>query len=360
MDDTRIDSVSNKIIFSRSNFTLYQRKLLGLIIETLSPYLFNEISAKYGKAIKYQLGVFNMSHIVYKASDICPPSEYGELRKALHDLKNRFYEIETDEIYLGSSLILKYEFNKRSEIVELGIDNKLYELALDLTDGYSLYQTNVLLSFTSIYAMRIYELLAKWRNKLSFQITIDELRQMTDTQSKYALTKDLKKYVLDVAKKQLDELDITDLRFDYQDIKKGRSIVGFKIKIIKTKHAHEQNQLTAKVSLHWDFSKDLIENFAKYNLVIKGRNLDLVKALKQAVGEQKLALEMDSIFEKSKIMKNPQGYMIKSLQNYLKNTQKEPAEMTPVERKQHAENARKGDTEGSPKAIGDLFANLKK
>lgn len=92
--------------------------------------------------------------------------------------------------------------------------------------------------------------------------------------------------------------------------------------------------------------------------MLKGKNIDLVKALVKIVGEQKLSLEMDMIFEKAKDTTNPQAYMIKSLKNYLQNATKEPAEMTVAERKKHAENVRKGETGGSLKSFGDLFANL--
>jgi plasmid replication initiation protein len=175
----------------------------------------------------------------------------------------------------------------------------------------------------------------------------------------YSDTKDLKKRVLDIAVEQINNSEVTDINVKYVDLKKGKKVTGFGFYLEKTDHSHEQTQIANKVSLRWDFSKDLIENFAKYDLIIKGKNLDLVKSLKAEVGEQKLATEMDSIHEKAKLMNNPQGYMISSLKKYLENAKKEPADMTIGERKKHAENVRNGETGGKPASFGDLFAKLK-
>ena len=214
------------------------------------------------------------------------------------------------------------------------------------------------MSFTSIYAMRMYEILAKWRNKNTFYQSIEELRRLTDTLDKYPQIFDWKKRVLDVAKMQMDSSEISDLKFTYSEKKKGKSIIGFTFSVIKTKNAHEEKQKAGKVSLYWDFTKSIVDNFSKYNLILKGKNLELVKTLVKEVGEQKLSLEMDMIFEKAKDTANPQAYMIKSLKNYLQNATKEPVNMTVDERKKHAENARKSDTDNSPKSFGDLFKNL--
>lgn len=206
--------------------------------------------------------------------------------------------------------------------------------------------------------MRIYEILAKWRNKEVFEISLEELRRLTDTINKYSDTNDFKKRVLDSAKQQLDESEITDLRFDYSERKTGKKIIGFKIRVYKTDMSHEVKQRANQVSLYWDFSKSVIDNFKKYDLILKGKNLELVKALVNVVGEQKMSLEMDMIFEKAKDTPNPQAYMIKSLKNYLQNATKEAIDMSIGERKKHAENARKSDTDNSPKSFGDLFKNL--
>lgn len=363
-DNTIIEvtAVNNKLILSRSNFSVPQRRILSVIVESLSPYLKNEISKAHGKEISYQLGAFDTADIAYKASDISRPDDYDELRKALRELTGRSVFIETDEVDYGTHLILKYEFDKRSEILKIKTDTKLFNLlfSYDKEIGYTLYQTKVVLSFTSIYAMRLYEIIAKWRGKPKTYIPLEELRRLTDTQDKYLLTADFKKRVLDTAKEQLDDSEITDLKFDFKEEKKGRKVVGFHFYIFKTDKAHDgPRKKVEKISLRWDFSKELTENFNHFGLNIKGKNLETVKALKVLLGEKTLARKLEELYEVARDKTNPPGYIITSLKNALLEEVSEkdnPIEMTPEERKLYAERERKKE----PSSFGELLNNMTK
>lgn len=352
-----LTTVSNKIVLSRSNFSLPQRKILAAIISVISPILNGVLTANKNH-LPIQLSTDNFQEINYKASELSLPENYLELRKALAELCTRGVFIETDEIDYGSTLISEYEFNKRSEYITLHVSKKLYSLLLDLTQGYTTYQTQVLLSFSSIYAMRLYEIIAKWRNKTTFYISIEELRRLTDTIDKFERTNDIKKYVLQVAKQQLNDSEITDLRFDYKKKKIGRKIIGFDIFIYKTEFAHDLPQRKLQeASLHWDFSKDMIENFKTFGLVgLKGKNLETIKALQTLLGENKLALEIERIHSYAADKPNTIGYIIASLKNTLVSGQDEKVTETVSERKKVAENARKGE----PTSFSDLFNQFKK
>ena len=352
-----LTTVSNKIVLSRSNFSVPQRKILVAIISVISPVL-NGVLTENKNHLPLNLTSGNFQEIEYKASALSLPGNYDELRKALEELCTRGVFIETDEIHFGSTLIAEYEFNKSTEYIKLHVSKKLYSILLDLTQGYTIYQTQVLLSFSSIYAMRMYEIIAKWRNKPKFYVSLEELRYLTDTQNKYANTKDFKKRVLDAAKSQLDASDITDLKFDYAERKKGKKVLGFDIFIQKTKHAHDiiENKVQG-VSLRWDFSKDMIANFEKFGLVgLKGKNLETIKALKTLLGEKKLAAEIERIYIHASEKTNAMGYIIASLKNALLGLKTEPADMTPEERRKHAETVRNGE----PQQLGDLFKSFKK
>lgn len=318
-----LTAVSNKIVLSRSNFNVPQRRVLAAIIESISPLLKQEITKiKQGSAISVEPLIDQTAKITYKASLLSRPDDYGELRKALTGLQQRIisweYMEEGEKVFVSTPLIGQHKFKERSEVVEIWVFHELYDFLLDLSQGYTLYQTGVLLSFTSIYAMRIYEILAKWRNKGQFYITMDELRWLTDTTDKFERNNDFKRKVIDIAKEQLDESEITDLRFDYKEKKQGRKIIGFDFYIYKTENAHDHStKKLERASLRWDFSKELTYNFERFGLNIKGKNLDTVKALKVLLGEKTLAEKMESLHEVAKDKANPAGYIITSLKNAL-------------------------------------------
>ena len=98
---------SNSLTLSRSNFTVPQRRILYAIIETLSPYLRADLSLKNGREVKYTQAFEDLARVVYKASDICRPDDFGELRKALEQLKDKSVFVETEDWEIYSSLILQ-------------------------------------------------------------------------------------------------------------------------------------------------------------------------------------------------------------------------------------------------------------
>ena len=370
---------SNVITLSRSNFTVPQRRILFAIIETLSPHLRENLGFTHGKELSYQTALDNIGRIIYRASDLCRPENYGELRTALIQLEDKKYFIETEDYELRTRLILQSKFTKRSEYIELDVNTELFDILLDLSKGYTLYQTKVALSFTSIYAMKIYEILAKWRNTPKFYLSIDELRRLTDTHVKYTKANDFKKNVLDLAKEQLDLSDITDLRFKYIEKKQGKRIIGFDFIVIKTDASHEhERQITVNApSLRWDFKKSLIDNFAVYSIVVKGETANTIKAYQAKFGEHKLAQDLESfakLAEKNNARSIP-AYIMSCFKKGLnpvatnvvtkpvpnqKPLEKEPWEMNKDERIAHALKVRaESESSDGLKKIGDIFGNLK-
>ena len=379
MSNIRTTTQSNQITLSRSNFTIPQRRVLYAIIETLSPF-FREGFDSRGKEVSRSIKLDDISTIVYKASDLCRPEQYAELRAALSQLRSRNFFIETEDEEILTGLILRAKFPKRSEYIELLIDEKLYDICFDLSKGYTLYQTKVALSFTSTYAMKLYELVAKWRSVPKFYIDIDELRRLTDTLGKYTKVAQFKRRVLDIAKEQLDNSDSTDLRFKYIEKKKGKMIIGFDIIVIKTdkSHEHEQQLKIHAPSLRWDFKKSLIDNFAVYSIVVKGETANTIKAYQAKFGENKLAQDLESfakLAEKNNARSIP-AYIMSCFKKGLnhvatnvvtkpvttqKQYEKEPWEMNKDERVAHAMKIRaESESSDGLKKIGDIFGNLKK
>lgn len=371
---------SNVITLSRSNFTVPQRRILFAIIETLSPYLRENLGFGHGKEISFQTAFDNIGRIIYKASDLSRPENYGELRTALIQLEDKKYFIETEDFELRTRLILQSKFMKRSEHIELVINTELFDVLLDVSKGYTLYQTKVALSFTSIYAMKIYELLAKWRSSAKFYISLDELRRLTDTHVKYTKANDFKKNVLDLAKEQLDASDITDLKFKYIEKKQGKRIIGFDFAVIKTEKSHEhEKQVTVHApSLRWDFKKNIIDNFAVYNIVVKGETANTIKTYQTKFGDHKLAQDLENfakLAEKNKA-RNVAAYIMTCFKKGMNPTStntakaayipqklqdKEPWEMNKDERIAHAMKIRaESEVNSGLKKIGEIFSSLEK
>lgn len=104
-------------------------------------------------------------------------------------------------------------------------------------DGAVEFFTKYLLSntinFKSVYSVRLYELMAQWKNSDSGKTPIFELEtfrgQLGVDKKDYERMYDFKKYVLDRAIGEINEH--SDLEINYEQHKKGRVIYGFSFNI---------------------------------------------------------------------------------------------------------------------------------
>ena len=100
-------------------------------------------------------------------------------------------------------------------------------------DFFTKYTLENTVNLTSSYAMRLYEMLCKWRDfqgSMSGLYPLETLRgQLGVGDNEYADIGNFKRRVLDVAVSQINEH--TDLKVSYEQEKKGRRVSGFRFKV---------------------------------------------------------------------------------------------------------------------------------
>ncbi|WCC43776.1 replication initiation protein (plasmid) [Tenacibaculum finnmarkense] len=153
-----------------------------------------------------------------------------------------------------------------------------------------------------------------------FQIDIEELKFITNCPKSYS-SNDFKKRVLDSAKKELDNSEVTDLTFTYKNIKKGRSISGFKIFIHHTKNdSLEVNKLSKQTSPKWDFDKEIIQFLNRNKINFNGANRQLLMQFFKLNGVNKGLELLENIKDLAlrTSRNNPQGYIISAVKINIK------------------------------------------
>jgi len=93
---------------------------------------------------------------------------------------------------------------------------------------------------TSIYAIRLYELAKQYDDTGWRELDLQELKNMLQVGEKYYRIYDFKKYVLEVAKRQINAN--TDINIDYELIKIGRSYKKIKLYISKNEKRIEKKE----------------------------------------------------------------------------------------------------------------------
>ena len=103
---------------------------------------------------------------------------------------------------------------------------------LDKYNPYTRYKKDVVLKLKKDYSIDFYHLAKKNQVKNGFELTLDEMFTEFGLPESYRDLRNLKRRVLNSS---LDEINkFTDITVDYNPIKKGRSVIGFKF-IVKEK-----------------------------------------------------------------------------------------------------------------------------
>jgi len=111
--------------------------------------------------------------------------------------------------------------------IKIKFTDDVMPLITQLEKHFTSYQLEQVKDLSSIYAIRLYELMMQWRaTGKTQQIPIDELRHKLGIEpDQYQKMSNFKDKVLDVAIDQINEH--TDIKASYEQHKEGRSITGF-------------------------------------------------------------------------------------------------------------------------------------
>ena len=172
---------------------------------------------------------------------------YKRMKEAEETLFNRrFSYIDDDGKVIKSRWIQQVRYLDDEGAIELvftlAVVNGISRIdgAEDFFTSYLLEQTA---SMDSIYSVRLYELLVQWKAaKQTPMFALEKFRdQLGVGIEEYKAMNDFKKRVLLVAIDEINEK--SDIKISYEQVKKGRSIAGFKFKVlVKDKPKNEKRE----------------------------------------------------------------------------------------------------------------------
>ena len=101
----------------------------------------------------------------------------------------------------------------------------------DLKQRFTEYRLIQILGMKSAYSVRLYELMKSYAHQKSKTFDIDELKRllMVDGIESYNRFPDFRRYVLEIALKEINLL--TDLNVSFETIKRGRKVEKVKFRI---------------------------------------------------------------------------------------------------------------------------------
>lgn len=233
----------NRITTARYELSTIEKRVMYVIIR--------QIRKQFVLQETGQRDLFNDLVVKMKSSDILKDmneTNPSRVKKALKNLRLRSFEYDNglpedhpDHHWFEVGFINYGEWEKGGYI-EVQISKKILPFFVELTRNFTEYSLVVAISLKSKWSQRLYELCSKWSSSGGFRMDVKELRDLFNLEGKYLKYGAFKKFVLDVAHKELKELYTKgecDLYFEYSERKEGRSVEQLRFKVISNKEKVE-------------------------------------------------------------------------------------------------------------------------
>ena len=165
------------------------------------------------------------------AYGVADATAYEAIQKATETLRTRYFTFERvvdgEPERVVSNWVQSIAYAENSSYIKIKFTDDVMPLITKLEKHFTSYQLEQVKDLSSIYAIRLYELMMQWRSSgQTQQIPIDELRYKLGIEpDEYKQMVNFKTKVLDFAINQINEH--TDIKASYEQHKEGRSITGF-------------------------------------------------------------------------------------------------------------------------------------
>ena len=114
------------------------------------------------------------------------------------------------------------DYVKNQGVVRLQFSSPILPYLAELTERFTVYPIADVSKLTSVHAIRLYELLVQWKGVGQREVELDWLRKTFVIEDAYKSISDLKKYVIDIAIRQINEH--TPINVIWSQRKTGRKV----------------------------------------------------------------------------------------------------------------------------------------
>lgn len=244
---------------------------------------------------------------------------YAKAKNALLSLTKKGFEYEDDKVWEYINIVAFPKIEKRASTVTFTIDPKIWNCCLDFSKGFRKYELVTAMQFKSVYSMRFYELLSGQKTKLIY--SLEQLKEMFQVQEKYKLTADFIRYVIEPAKKELDEF--SPYTFEWSPNKDGKKIVSFNFYPVAQPDKQDselyKHEIQKQTGLSWDLNRSVLD-YLRNSVGFTDKELKLHRDLFITAQMEipDLITELALLKAKSRDKKNPKGWFINAIRGKIK------------------------------------------
>lgn len=241
----------NRITTARYELSVMEKRIMYILVRDIRNNFV--LNADGDKTLFQDLIIKTTSNALLKDLQETNPKR---VKQAFRSLRLRSFEWdngvpENDPNHEWFEVgFINYGEWKRGGDIEFQVSKLILPFFVALTKKFTEYNLIVAISLKSKWSQRFYEILCQWKKAGGVNLNIKELREQFGLTDKYIKYASFKKYVIDVAHKELKELFTkgqNDVYFEYSEVKNGRSVESLKLKILtkdKTKEVAQTVDVT--------------------------------------------------------------------------------------------------------------------
>lgn len=307
------DIVQSYIITTaRYKFTVTEKRIMYRVIESGQDLI--EGRKLRGK-ITVQENLFRDREITMNYSEVLEDSSNSRIvRNALLDLLDKKVVWGNEKQGGADHLIESVKWDETRGQFSFRVPKRIWEaMMLQFEKGFRKYQLATAMNFSSVYTMRLYELISGQIYPLTYKV--DDLKVMLGIEGKYPRLYDLKKWVLNVAQKELDET--ADYGFKYSIKGTKNATITFAPYRISRGDKAERERLKRQLSVKQLVPKEILDYLKMWGFTDRE-----IKTHAEVFREvcSKLSDPMLTIAEvcaKSRTKENPKGWVINALKGKI-------------------------------------------
>lgn len=321
---TNKDIIQSYILtVAKYDSNIYVKRILTHIVTANQDYV-KGVKFKGGIILNIEEDLFKDREYTLNAKELLlndKDKNYKRIYDAFDYLQGKFIAFEDDDIRFRVPFITAVYARKNDGTIRFRMSELIHRAFTDYTKGYRKYELKVSLSLTSVYSIRFYELMSEQVKPLTY--TIEYLKERFNIEGKYKRVNDFYRFVIDPAKKELDEK--SPYTFEYKINKKGRAHYSITFYPVKQKQFADENierkNLQKQLSTMHLFDRQtkdyLVRSFGFNNQQIK-QHYDLFERAVKEINIMEFIEKVRRNMRKAGNINNPAGYFVNALKSELK------------------------------------------
>lgn len=294
---------ANELVESRYKFDIWETRVFAKMITLINKS--DEDFKTYRIYIKEIQDDFGLT----KNKDAYTRLKEGARRLMRRILKVSYEDKEGTKVLETPVIIGLETVLDGKSFIDVSFHPNMKPFLLQLKSQFLMYDIRNILKISSVYSIRIYELLKQYEKIGKRTFMVEELKDILQVADKYPLYANFKQRI--IKKSQKDLMKHTDISFTFEEIKKGRSVEKIKFFI------HQNGQATTPDQVKTPNKIDTAQEVLKKQLHQLGiKEVDSLQKIFSAYEltyiEQTIAKSQEH-FQKNKKVKNKAGYLLEAL-----------------------------------------------